>query len=200
MGWRSAFLPLPRLPWLPPPPVSVGGDRRPPRPGSQGSVPVVRRPALPLPGDPGRPARRRTLASAGGVRQNIRLAANARLIPCSASRYITASAPGGVLQRCENSSTVRSRASSFVVLYRTTQPDNAVQERSSSAKSRGDVVLVSCPAAWVMTGAFSCPGSNHCNRAVLGRDIASRTQCREETRHVLQYIDLANPQSSRRFR
>jgi len=50
-----------------------------------------------------------------------------------------------------------------------------------------------------MTGAFSCPGSNHCNRAVLGRDIASRTQCREETRHVLQYIDLANPQSSRRF-
>ena len=76
----------------------------------------------------------------------------------------------------------------------------AAGQRERSAKSRGDVVLVSCPAAWVMTGAFSCPGSNHCNRAVLGRDIASRTQCREETRHVLQYIDLANPQSSRRFR
>jgi hypothetical protein len=30
---------------------------------------------------------------------------------------------------------------------------------------------------------------------VLGRDIASRTRCREETSHVLQHIDLADPQS-----
>jgi len=26
-----------------------------------------------------------------------------------------------------------------------------------------------------------------------GRDIASRTQCREETRHALQYFNLADP-------
>src|SRR5207249_11855868 len=38
--------------------------------------------------------------------------------------------------------------------------------------------------------AFICRGSNHCNRVVPGRDIASRTQCREETRHALQYFDL----------
>ena len=38
------------------------------------------------------------------------------------------------------------------------------------------------------------------NRAVPGRDIASRTRCREETSHVLQHIDLADPQSSRRLR
>src|SRR6266478_6368385 len=69
-----------------------------------------------------------------------------------------------------------------------------------SAKSRGGVVLVLCPAAWTMTGAFICRGSNHCNRVVPGRDIGSRTQCREETRHALQYFDLADPQSSRRFR
>src|SRR5690242_16653341 len=65
---------------------------------------------------------------------------------------------------------------------------------------RAGVVLVSCwcragscPAAWAMTGAFICRGSNHCNRVVPGRDIASRTQCREETRHALQYFDLADP-------
>jgi hypothetical protein len=39
-----------------------------------------------------------------------------------------------------------------------------------------------------------------CNRVVPGRDIASRTRCREETSHVLQHIDLADPQSSRRLR
>src|SRR5713101_8889658 len=38
------------------------------------------------------------------------------------------------------------------------------------------------------------------NRAVPGRDIASCTRCREETSHVLQHIDLADPQSSRRLR
>jgi hypothetical protein len=38
------------------------------------------------------------------------------------------------------------------------------------------------------------------NRAVPGRDIASRTRCREEASHVLQHIDLADPQSSRRLR
>jgi hypothetical protein len=31
-------------------------------------------------------------------------------------------------------------------------------------------------------------------------EISQGTQCREETRHVLEYIDLADPQSSRRFR
>jgi hypothetical protein len=31
-------------------------------------------------------------------------------------------------------------------------------------------------------------------------DIASRTRCREETGHVIQHIDLADPQSSRRLR
>src|SRR5437762_12175788 len=111
--------------------------------------------------------------------------------PCqSACGLASARENGAVTTGCR---TTRSSGSGLAMLA-------PPAERERSAKSRGDVVLVSCPAAWVMTEAFSCPGSNHCNRAVLGRDIASRTQCREETRHVLQYIDLANPQSSRRFR
>ena len=37
-------------------------------------------------------------------------------------------------------------------------------------------------------------------RLAAKADIASRTRCREETSHVLQHIDLADPQSSRRLR
>jgi hypothetical protein len=62
---------------------------------------------------------------------NIGLAADAQVIRCSASRCITASEPGRVLQRCRNAGTFGSRAGSFVMLYRTTQLDNVVQERSS---------------------------------------------------------------------
>jgi|RhiMetdeSRZDD1v2_1073273.scaffolds.fasta_scaffold18619_2 hypothetical protein len=55
-----------------------------------------------------------------------------------------------------------------------------------------------CPAA--QRARRLAKAADHCNRAVPGRDIASRTRCREETRHVLQHIDLADPQSSRRLR
>jgi hypothetical protein len=37
-------------------------------------------------------------------------------------------------------------------------------------------------------------------RLAAKADIASRTRCREETSYVLQHIDLADPQSSRRLR
>src|SRR5882724_5532917 len=37
-------------------------------------------------------------------------------------------------------------------------------------------------------------------RLAAKADIASRTRCRKETSHVLQHIDLADPQSSRRLR
>ena len=37
-------------------------------------------------------------------------------------------------------------------------------------------------------------------RLATKADIASRTRCRKETSHVLQHIDLADPQSSRRLR
>lgn len=57
-------------------------------------------------------------------------AAEAPVLPCSASLCSTPSGPGRVLQRCGNSGTFGSRPGSFAVLYRTTQPDNAVQERS----------------------------------------------------------------------
>jgi len=65
----------------------------------------------------------------------------AQLIPCSASRCITAPARGRVLQRCEHSGTLGSPASSLVVLYRTTHPDNAVHEISNYALGRLSVVV-----------------------------------------------------------
>ena len=37
-------------------------------------------------------------------------------------------------------------------------------------------------------------------RLAAKADIASRTRCREERSHVIQHIDLADPQSSRRLR
>jgi hypothetical protein len=37
-------------------------------------------------------------------------------------------------------------------------------------------------------------------RLATKADIVSRTRCRKETSHVLQHIDLADPQSSRRVR
>jgi SnoaL-like domain len=37
-------------------------------------------------------------------------------------------------------------------------------------------------------------------RLAAKADIASRTRCRKETSHVLQHIELADPQSSRRLR
>ena len=37
-------------------------------------------------------------------------------------------------------------------------------------------------------------------RLAAKADIASRTRCQEETSYVLQHIDLADPQSSRRLR
>ena len=37
-------------------------------------------------------------------------------------------------------------------------------------------------------------------RLAAKADIASRTRCRKETSHVLQHIDLADPQSLRRLR
>jgi len=37
-------------------------------------------------------------------------------------------------------------------------------------------------------------------RLAAKADIASRTRCRKETSYVLQHIDLADPQSSRRLR
>src|SRR6266446_1856266 len=51
VGWRGAFLCLRRLPAPTPTLVSLGHDRRPPRPRPQSSVRSVRRPALPVSGD-----------------------------------------------------------------------------------------------------------------------------------------------------
>jgi len=68
VGWRGAFLCLRRLPAPTPTLVSLGDDRRPPRPRPQSSVRSVRRPALPVSGDAGRRDQQQTMASAGGVR------------------------------------------------------------------------------------------------------------------------------------
>jgi hypothetical protein len=59
-----------------------------------------------------------------------------QMIRCSASRCITASERGRVLQHRGNEGTSGHRPGSLVVLYRTTQPDNAVQERSRSPHQR----------------------------------------------------------------
>jgi len=105
------------------------------------------------------------MTSAAG---NIGLAADGVVIPCSASQRITASGPGRVLQHCGNSSTFGFRAGSFVVLYRTTQPDNAVQERSSWA-----------------AGDASGQAMNSYPRSVpLGRDVRVRWKARPSMRTV----------------
>ncbi len=65
---------------------------------------------------------------------DVGLGSAAEGIACSASRRITASKPRRVLQHRGNSGTFGSRPDSFAVLYRTAQPNNAVQARSSSAE------------------------------------------------------------------
>jgi len=61
--------------------------------------------------------------------KHIGLAAEAQLIACSASRCITARDRGRTLHGRVNASVDGARPGSFVVLYRPTQPDIAVQER-----------------------------------------------------------------------
>ncbi len=68
------------------------------------------------------------MTSAAG---NIGLAAAVQVIACSASRYITARERRRALQGRVNAGASGARPGSFVVLYRTTQPDIAVQEISS---------------------------------------------------------------------
>lgn len=61
--------------------------------------------------------------------KHIGLAAEAQVISCSASRCITARERKRALQVRVHAGVDGSRLGSFVVLYRTTQPDIAVQER-----------------------------------------------------------------------
>src|SRR5439155_3832750 len=68
--WPGAFLCLRRLPAPTPTLVSLGDDRRPPRPRPQSSVRSVRRPALPVPGKSGRRVEQQPLVSAGGIRRS----------------------------------------------------------------------------------------------------------------------------------
>jgi hypothetical protein len=63
---------------------------------------------------------------------HIGIAATARAISCGALRYIAASEPRPVCQPRGKSGPVRARGSAVVGIYRTTQPYNAVQERSRS--------------------------------------------------------------------
>ncbi len=66
------------------------------------------------------------MTSAAG--KQIGLAAEAQVISCSASRCITARERRRALQRRVNAGADGPRPGSFVVLYRTTQSDNAVQD------------------------------------------------------------------------
>ena len=68
------------------------------------------------------------MTSAAGT---IGLAAAVQVIACSASRYITARERRRALQGRANEGADGARPGSFVVLYRTTQSDNAVQVISS---------------------------------------------------------------------
>jgi hypothetical protein len=72
------------------------------------------------------------MTSAAG---NIGLAAAVQVIACSASRYITARERRRALQARANAGPDGGRPGSFVVLYKTTQSDIAVQVISSSADS-----------------------------------------------------------------
>jgi hypothetical protein len=68
------------------------------------------------------------MTSAAGT---IGLAAAFQVIACSASRYITATERRRALQGRANAGADGARPGSFVVLYRPTQPANAVQVISS---------------------------------------------------------------------
>jgi len=69
------------------------------------------------------------MTSAAG---NIRLAAAVQVIACSASRCITARERRRALQGRGHAGAGRARPGSCVVLYRTRQPDNAVQDTERS--------------------------------------------------------------------
>jgi hypothetical protein len=68
--------------------------------------------------------------------KHIGLAAEAQVISCSASRYITARERRRALQGRVNAGADGARPGSFVVLYRTTQPDIAVQDTERWASER----------------------------------------------------------------
>ena len=65
--------------------------------------------------------------------KHIGLAAEAQVISCSASRRITATERRRALQVRGHTGADGARPGSFVVLYRTTQPDIAVQDTARSA-------------------------------------------------------------------
>jgi hypothetical protein len=67
------------------------------------------------------------MTSAAG--KHIGLATEAQVISCSASRCITARERRRALQVRVNAGADGARPGSFLVLYRITQPDIAVQER-----------------------------------------------------------------------
>ncbi len=82
---------------------------------------------LVLPHDQGR--RRSHIGDPGSEdEKHVGLTAEAHAISCSASRYITAAGLGCPLQVRENAGTDGTRPDPFVVLYRTMQSDNVVQD------------------------------------------------------------------------
>jgi hypothetical protein len=70
------------------------------------------------------------------ARKHVGVAPKAQMISCSASRCITESERGRAVQVHVNTEADGPRPGSFVVLYRTTQPDIAVQDTEPWADER----------------------------------------------------------------
>ena len=76
-----------------------------------------------------------------GAGKHIGLAAEAQVISCNASQSIIARERRRALQVRGNVGAGGARLGSFVVLYRTTQPDIAVQDTERYAARREEAVI-----------------------------------------------------------